>query len=325
MLSEIEKTRLKGGSLAGTFLIKENGKTYVRKEINRTIEREYGFQRWYSQLKKLQRFNIEFPDLFCEVIDYGVLEDNSICYFDLKYYKNSVNVQEFLKTCKDTEQIDKIFNLIVNNMNLVHSNEFPSFINSIDLYLEEEIKQKINDCLVDADFKQLYSKKYITFKNETIKSFSTLYDEYRKTFKQLYKKPIESYTHGNITLENILFIPQEDRVVFIDPYEENIIDNKYNEYSQILQSSNSLYEIYNSLTSFEDLPQVPYGIEYFNKLFESYLKTNLSNDELDLVKMFEISQFIRMLPFKIKIEKEKAMFFYGLASKLLNNFLGDKR
>jgi hypothetical protein len=323
-LPEIEKIRLKGGSLAGTFLVKENNRTYIRKEINRTIEREYGFQRWYSQLKKLQRFNKKFPDLFCKVLDYGVLENSTICYFDLKYYENSVNVQEFLETNKDTEQITKIFNSIINNMQKIHSHEIPSFVNSIDLYLEEEVNQKINDCLFDSDFALLYSKNHITFQNEKIQSFSLLYGEYKKNFKQLYKKPIESYTHGNITLENMLFIPQESKIVFIDPYEENIIDNKYNEYSQILQSCNSHYEIYNSLTCFEESPRIPYGIRYFDKLFKSYLKANLSNNEVDLVKMFEISQFIRMLPFKIKNEKEKAMFFYSLASKLLNDFLGGK-
>ena len=40
-----------------------------------------------------------------------------------------------------------------------------------------------------------------------------------------YVNPSETFTHGNITLENLLYIPDESKFIFIDPYEENIIDS----------------------------------------------------------------------------------------------------
>ena len=75
--------KLKGGSLAGTYLIRTPEISYVRKQIDRTVEREYGFQRWYSQLKRLQRYDVMFPDLFCKVIDYGTDEAGRLAFFDL--------------------------------------------------------------------------------------------------------------------------------------------------------------------------------------------------------------------------------------------------
>lgn len=45
----MERTRLKGGSLSGTYLMRPPGGTpFVRKDASLTKNREYGFQRWYS-------------------------------------------------------------------------------------------------------------------------------------------------------------------------------------------------------------------------------------------------------------------------------------
>ena len=321
--------KLKGGSLAATYLIETPRISYVRKQIDRTVEREYGFQRWYSQLKRLQRYDVMFPDLFCKVIDYGTIDNGRLAFFDLKYYENALNVQEYLMTCQDSNEINNIFNLIIDGMKTLHSVHISSFENSINLYLEEEVEQRLQDSLEDVEFREYCSRKKVIFQNEEIASFSSLYEQYKKETIYIYKSPIESFTHGNITLENILYLPSEGRIVFIDPYEENIIDNKYNEYSQILQSCSSCYEIYNSMDISPDnranigeiVLEVPRGISEFNDLFMSYLRQNLTDNEIRIVKAFEISQFIRMLPFKIKGDKEKAFLFYCLASQLTNDFL----
>ena len=42
---------------------------YIKKKINLVKEREYGFVRWYSQLKKIQKYSSDFPDLFPKIID----------------------------------------------------------------------------------------------------------------------------------------------------------------------------------------------------------------------------------------------------------------
>ena len=96
---------------------------------------------------------------------------------------------------------------------------------------------------------------------------------------------------------------------FIDPYEENIIDSPLTEYSQIFQSSNSKYEIYNDLDikienniiNIEN--QSNFGLDYFNGLFKKHLVDELTTEQYISVNLFEVSQFIRMLPFKKEIDK----------------------
>ena len=120
----------------------------------------------------------------------------------------------------------------------------------------------------------------------------------------------------------MLFIRDEGRIVFIDPYDENYVDSKHNEYSQILQSSNSWYELFNDGYpgidgACVDLKiQVPDGLKMFNDMFTNFLKERCTEREIRLIRFFEISQFTRMLPFKMAIDKPKMFFFYALASKL---------
>ena len=70
---------------------------------------------------------------------------------------------------------------------------------------------------------------------------------------------------------------KDKSIVFIDPYEESIIDTKFLDYAMVLQSSRSHYELYNSATvsyrehtvmPYINIKQVPEPLEYFNQLFE---------------------------------------------------------
>ena len=52
-----------------------------------------------------------------------------------------------------------------------------------------------------------------------------------------------------------------------------------------------------------------------------FMKKTLSEDEIKMVKYFEVSQFIRMLPFKMKGDRDKMFLFYDLASYLVGDLL----
>ena len=121
----------------------------------------------------------------------------------------------------------------------------------------------------------------------------------------------------------------EKNVIFIDPYEENYIDTIYNDYSQLLQSCNSNYELLNNskftikkdriITNYE----ISKNMNLFNQLFKKYLVSKFNFNEIMLIRAFEVSQFIRMIPFKIAINEKKAILFYGLACKLIKDLKND--
>lgn len=317
----------KGGSLSSTNLIEKDGELLVRKSVSLKENRIYGFQRWYSQLKKLQRFSIMFPGMFPDVIDYGTY--NSEAFFDMEFFEDSFNAQEYIYECKSKEKIDIFFNSLISSINRLHNQKFSSTSSSIDLYIHEEIDQRLEDCQKDKAFIDFLSNKEILFNSQKIISFNASKNIYRDMLKKSYKENYETFTHGNMTLENILYIPSSDKVVFIDPYEENCIDSELAEYSQLLQSSNSKYEIYNSHTASVKGTKInleiedSFGLSYFNEILLKHIKAKYNYDQYMTIRLLEISQFIRMLPFKMSVDNSKMIFFYGLASFLLHKLRED--
>ena len=321
--------RLKGGSLSETTLhVPPSGMPFVRKQVSIKTNREYGFQRWYSQLKRLQRYEYMYPGRYPKILDYGCSAANA--YFDMEYIEDSTNVYEFLKTNKNTDQIGLLFDNLTGAMADIHKVSLPSFESALPLYIHEEISQRLKDCMSNSHFRLLTGHKYIYFQNLYVEGIYTRLGEYKDLFLKHYKNPSENFSHGNMTLENILYQSKTGRIVFIDPYEENVIDSKLADYSQIMQSCDALYELYNENdTTYKDnrisanVDQIPEGLILFKNIFLDFLKKELSSEQYVVVRLLQVSQFIRMLPFKMAIDTSKMMFFYGLASYLFDKITLD--
>ena len=314
--------RLKGGSLSETTLHMPTGRiSFVRKQVSIKANREYGYQRWYSQLKRLQRYEYMYPGKYPKILDYGCNAENA--YFDIEYIEDSTNIYEFLKINKNREQIASMFGHLTLAMDDIHKVSFPSFEAALPLYLHEEINQRFEDCMSNDHFRYLTREKYIYFQGLRIEGIYGRLDEYKKLFVKCYKMPIENFSHGNMTLENILYQQTTGRIVFIDPYEENIIDSKLADYSQIMQSCDAFYEFYNENDTICEgnrlstpINQVPVGLIHFQNLFLGFLRKGISEEQYLVIRLLQVSQFIRMLPFKMVMNPNKMMFFYGLASYL---------
>ena len=298
----MKETLLAGGSLATTSLIENFDKIFVRKKISLVKNREYGYYRWYSQLKKMQRLGEQFPKLFPVVIDYGCLEKTA--YMDLEYRSDAVNCYQYLSEENRTKEeaellVDKIRKASSQIHQIKASRIFAS--NAMGLYFQEEVLDKLRaaDLNASAPLEQV--------RNKAIDIWNSL----------LLK---ESMTHGNLTLENILYLQDSNEVMFIDVYEENIIDIKHTDYSQLLQSSTSHYEI---MVSQGENYTVPDGINWFNTKLLETMRQEFSKQELMLIKFFECSQFYRMLPFKVATGSDPAPFLTK-ADILAEEFLNER-
>jgi len=319
----MERVRFAGGSLSGTYLCRPtDAPPFVRKEVSLKFNREYGFQRWYSQLKRLQRYEILFPGTFPRLLSYGM--DGELAHFDIEYIEHSTTAHEFLSRTTDKSAIDEFLRALLDTMNRMHDIKFPSTNGPIDLYIHEEIEQRIGACMSNDRFRSLVSHGEVYFNGEKVPGLVSVLDEYKKMSRHYYHHTTETFTHGNMTLENILYQPETKRVVFIDPYEENIIDSVLAEYSQIFQSSSSLYELYNVRTPkltgnhIELRVEPSAGLAYFDTCFRKFVQGRHDAHDLTMIKLFEVSQYARMLPFKMQIDQDKMLFFYGLASYLFH-------
>lgn len=315
--------KLKGGSLNSTCLHIDGDRKFVRKTISTTANREYGYVRWYSQLKKLQRFNALIPELVPQVLDVSVNSDGA--YFDIEYVDAKDIKTLFRENLLTAEQTERMHTTLWYAFDRLHKHTYAANAGSLKLYFQEEVLQKLNDARQFSEFEQFYQIDHYKHNGETFKGVRDKLEQFGK----LFEKPVayESYVHGNPTLENILYNPETNRIVFIDLYEEGIVDSKFADYSQILQCSSSLYGLLNDSVlkvngnTTEYHINVPDNLSYFDQLFKQELVTRYPTD-YNLIQLFEATQFFRMLPFKCHANNiELAKFFYVHACSLVNRLL----
>jgi len=320
----------KGGSLGRTELMQNQaGLKIVRKSISIKKNREYGLVRWQSQYKRLQRYNLIFPDTFPKLLQVG--SDQSTYFFDMEYLEGFINLKDYLsnRTFCESEVIqivEKVFHLAFEMHTSIN---LKSNIGVFNLYLQEECFNKLDDALLHPRFEQFVKHERIVFNNQEVKNLS-FHKEWIQRFASELKISSECYTHGNLTLENILYNPESNIVKFIDPYDENIIDCAESDFSQIKQCSEGHYGlIMKSKYSIEANRiqvnyKIPESFELFSDRLDKLVSENLSNYNYKSEDFFYISQFYRMLPFKVQSANiDQAIIFYGLACKLTQN-LRDK-
>jgi hypothetical protein len=237
------------------------------------------------------------------------------------------DIKTILSEDKLTEQqIIKIVDAVWKSFALLHSKTYLPIIGAPKLYYKEEVRQKLNDALMNEEFLQFFSHAksgVFEYNGEITHGIFSYLDELENVFFDL-KLSSEENIHGNPTLENMLYSFEEDRVVFIDLYEESMMDTKFLDYAQVLQCSRSHYGYINDRdvivtdSSVAHNLQIPKNFERFNFYFEC----KIPNNWVKLVDILEATQFIRMLPFKCRAgEIKKAKFFYVHACNLLGKVL----
>lgn len=318
-------TKLKGGSLNTTCLHQTSLCNFVRKSVALYENREYGYVRWYSQLKKLQRYDAMFPGLFPVIFNVNYTQDTA--YFDMEYMDGLTDIKTLLCSNLDKAVIDKMVTSLFTALDYLHNNSYNTASNISSLYFKEEVEQKIHDALLTSEFMEFYNLDTFIYNGVKVSGINKYLNRLKEFFATI-NLETEEYTHGNPTLENIMYSVAEDRIVFIDLYEESIIDSKNLDYAQILQCSHSNYGFINdnvvsingnivshSLT-------IPPNFDTFNTAFIVELQSR--NVNMQLIDILEATQFIRMLPFKCMAgEIDKAKFFYVHACSLLTKIFPD--
>jgi hypothetical protein len=316
-------TKLKGGSLSSTYL-HDDGKKFIRKNISLSENREYGYVRWYSQLKKLQRYNTMYPDLFPKVLNVSS-DDSGTAYFDLEYMEGFKDIKTIFGDSElNTNQLEKINTALWTAFSQLHSTKYSPNTGAPNLYLQEEVVQKIIDANKNESFADFYNRDSYVYNGQKVNNLKSYLPELISFFSEL-NFTSEETIHGNPTLENTLYSFEEDRIVFVDPYEESIIDSKFLDYSQVLQCSRSYYGFINDESvvvngnSVEYNGTIPNNFLKFNEIFESEIQERKTKEIVDVL---EATQFIRMLPFKcLAGDVDKAKFFYVHACYLLGKVL----
>ena len=146
-------TKLKGGSLSSTSLYEDGNKKFIRKSVSTKDNREYGYVRWYSQLKKLQRFGD--TGLFPKVLNVGY--ENNTAYFDIEYLEGYRDIKTILIEDSMTyDVVEKIHDAMMRAFDNLHRKMYIPNPGGPKLYFKEEVAQKLSDAFKYPTFYNFY-------------------------------------------------------------------------------------------------------------------------------------------------------------------------
>ena len=321
---EIEIIKVyKGGSLSSTKLINHpKFRKCVLKEVSNYSNREYGFVRFCSQIKRHSQLQSCEPELFPEILKVGIDIKNQKAYCIYKHMEDFISIFDFLNDHQISDiKLNQTASNLIKSLEKLHNNEFniPLIKGSFEFYLKEEM---ISPLIEYEKYLDIHNK---TFEGIEVESCHDVISKIYGLFKKLEKKDDQTYCmiHGNATLENILINPKTLEISFIDVYDETYCDVALSDYSQVLQCSKYFYGI-RMRKQKNDKDEYNYKLidagknfKVFNDAIEKRLIIN--KDQALLLRLLTASQFIRLLPFRIKSNDiSNANYFYSLAFWILN-------
>ncbi len=300
---------LKGGSLSSTFVIQDGDRKFVRKSISHKVNREFGLVRWQSQIRKLQLLNKFLPQNSVAIEKIGVHEDSY--FYDIPYYDGAVNCYEALLGGEDVDLLAEEMAVLLSSMAAI---QYGKTRGALNIYLSEEVRTPLEMALkaVNENGLTLTGSEMELFSDAVYRGLILVAELLQDTKETALN---ESLTHGNLTLENVLWNKESGKIIMIDPYAETYCESILNDVSQLHQSCESGYEYISGFFekneySIDKYPvaAIPDCLRKFSSALTNKIERESWYSETYLT-LLRASQFIRMFPFKmIKSPRQGAAF-----------------
>ena len=184
----------------------------------------------------------------------------------------------------------------------------------MNIYLNEEVRTPLKMALKSANENNLtLTKSEMELFSDVVSRGLILVDELLQDTKETALN--ESLTHGNLTLENVLWNKESKKIIMIDPYAETYCESVLNDISQLHQSCESGYEYISDFFEKNEysidkypLAEIPECLRKFSNALTNKIEREFWYSEKYLT-LLRASQFIRMFPFKmIKSPRQGAAF-----------------
>ena len=231
--------RLKGGSFANVYLIKDEGQLMVRKYIRKTDKLQYENLR--RQHDDMTRFRYYCPSLFPKIL--GSIENESEFSYDIKYFEGYVGSHTLTSEIKKyvvKKVIAALNSEIYCYAKIVNGNDW------MNMYLSEKIYPRISQIeAFSKTFNNIINSEFIYINGKQIRGLKSLLNNLKISLGEIRVSPI----HGDLTLENIMYNPNTNDVRIIDPAGSRPIDCSVLDTSKLFQSLIAKYETWDNYES----------------------------------------------------------------------------
>jgi len=312
----------RGGSSALTLLAWQDNRMVVKKITLKQYQDKLKAQ--YDWLHE----RAKYPEI-ANVL--GEQKSDEFYSIDIEYQEEYIPFFDFIHSSSTTESSEVLTNVLrFMSENVYHSTA--SVINTklADEYIMTKAVGKITEAAnVNMQIQALSSFDTIVVNGKRYANFYQILEKITSNSKAMQDIASinETPIHGDLTIDNIIVNPKDNKFIILDPNNENAISDQVVDLGKMMQSVHSGYEFLVLLSqckvkrnevTFEESKSSRY-----EDLYESLvhiLKNDLSESRYRTVLFHEAIHYCRMLPYRCDLNPETAPLFYTIAVRLFNDF-----
>lgn len=291
--------KLKGGSAAATYLVDGNPKT-VRKDVSLTDPN--GYKHLRDQYAWMKYHSAEHPLFFPRIFEDQY--DGNVYSYSMEYLEGKSGNEYFL------EQPEYVSEFLRDAIERIADHGFVDDFGPFQRYIDR-CKQHIANLNSKPLFRKLQNANHLRIaENNTVENIRNI--DFFKFFQVLDEVAPKmnkhtSNCHGDFTLENVIF--GENGGMIID---SNFLFSNWNSWlldvSKVFQSIHFDYEETFAPTTRSEFDEKSstLSIDYDGSkgdLFRVFVEDYMPEHQ-ELAHILEVTHYIRMLPYKLKISEE---------------------
>lgn len=325
--------RFKGASFSETLLVEDEEKLFVRKRASKRHDLSLGYVKLKNQYKTMERFNKLSPGIVPAL--YGEHENSMEYYYDMEYLSQHKLLWEY-STQEKTQALICLLETMSNDIYSFRSDIAFSGKDWIINHLSNKIYSKFDRLEQHPELLKFINSEIVNIDGRNYKGLNFLLDYVTNTnLADLFAPNRFSTVHGDLTLENILYLPPGDVKVF-DMDGGEYIDAPELDMGKMLQSIIARYEDWAHSNPILFKPSenkeiiTAYKIKAPNqKLLDLCMERwseilGNSRDKTYRKGLFYMSlHLIRMVPFRLKVSKDQAIFSLVNAIKWMSDAVSE--
>ena len=327
LLSAKEIFNLAGGSFAKTSIVKlSGGRIVVRKSVDKNVKIDLGYTKLKHQYNRMQSLYKLMPSNVAQPIH--EFENEEIYFYDLDYLTGYKELHRF-----KNEEISLCLNKLVealekNCYSGPNKVTLPANNNWLENHLEIKIVSKLEKMSkISSSFNSIINGDIFYVNGFSCYGIRHSLEMIKK-YHNILRPKFLSVIHGDLTLSNIMY--NEEDFCLIDCDGADQFDNPMLDLGKLCQSILGRYEKWcnepiniteNDSYDFETPPIRGYKeLERLENVIQQWSDIlDVEEEDVKSIAYFYCGlHFIRMIPFRLEVSKNQALFALILAAFYLS-------
>lgn len=306
-----------GGSGAITAIIEKPQGLSIRKVAN--LSETQKLEEQYTWLKSASIKGLPVTAVS------NFINHKDFCYYEMPYLLGSIDMHEWIHAVP-IQHSRQVLNNLIHVISVYHTSNLigEPKTNQLNDYLNSKVIENIS--LIKDSVSQLIDPLDFKINDEPFSIREWEFLENLDLLKLIIKNTTQTDIHGDLTIDNLI-IDGDHSWMLIDPNPSTIFKSALMDWGKLLQSLHTGYEFLDRDTKVifdqKSIKYPSYRSDRYQELFThllSELKHRYGDAGIQEAFLHEIIHYLRLLPYKFKINDEKGLLFFAVTCVMIREF-----